>query len=64
LLFEDDAGAGAVTVVFDGVPVHAGVISVPEARSWTYVPEDGVGVEGPKRGDGVRLGDLTEEISI
>jgi hypothetical protein len=61
---EDSAGVGAVAVVSDGVPVHAGAINVPEARSWKYVPEGGVGIEGPKRGDDVTLGDLTEEMSI
>jgi hypothetical protein len=63
LLVEDRAGVG-VEVGIEGVLVHAGALSLPEARSWKDVPDDGDGVEEPNKDDGVTLGDLTEEASI
>jgi hypothetical protein len=48
----------------EGVLVHAGALSIPEARSWKDVPDEGDGVEEPKKDDGVTIGDLTEEASI
>jgi hypothetical protein len=47
----------------DGVLVHAGTLSLSEARSCKYVPGDSEGGE-PNKDDGVALGDLTEEALI
>jgi len=63
LLVEDAAGVG-VEVGIEGVFVHAGALSLPEARSWRNVPDDGGGLEEPNKDDGVIFGDLTEEASI
>jgi len=62
LLVVDRAGVG-VGVGIDGMLVHVGALSLPEARSWEVVPEDGDGVEESNK-DGVTLGDLTEDVSI
>ena len=65
MLVEDRAGVGVgVEAGIEGVLVHAGAISLPDVRSWKDVPDDGDGVEGPNKEDGVTLGDLTEEASI
>jgi hypothetical protein len=52
LLVEGRAGVG-VEVGIEGVLVHAGTLSLPEARSWKDVPDDGGGVEEPNKDDGV-----------
>jgi hypothetical protein len=59
LLVEDKAGVG-IEVGIGGVLAHVGALSLPEARSWKYVSEDGDGIEEPNKDDGVTLADLTE----